>query len=176
MKYTMKAGRLSTSQEEIQAYIKRCLPALDRRICDSDGKTVFKTHIRTLCDPKRDWGDVRLREYVLLDAQGTEHVTARPGYSEGEAPEMSGWPLNRMPRVDHAIVRMGEDCYYLVMRNVQSYYMEDRGRRRNVLQVSHRSCLGGWNIESEESLFPAVICGIFIFCRYLEMENEFAIV
>lgn len=45
-----------------------------------------------------------------------------------------------------------------------------------VLQIMHRGIAGGWTIDTVEKFQPQVICGLFMFCRYIEQENEFIIV
>lgn len=175
MRYMMKAGKL-TSREEIRAYIKRGPPALEKQICAPDGRVLLETHVRHR-NPSEcmNGGDVRFREYILLDREGMIRASARPGYAEDDNPEVTGWPINRMPRVDHAAVRIGGNRCRLVMRSVQSYYMERAGGEP-ALQISHRGLAGGWEIEAEHWIAPEMICGIFIFCRYMEQENEFLIV
>lgn len=46
-------------------------------------------------------------------------------------------------------------------------------RRREVVHILHRGIMGGWTIEDETGLLPKNLCGLFVFCRYLERENEF---
>ena len=40
----------------------------------------------------------------------------------------------------------------------------------------HRGIAGGWTLEDNCGFSPEMLCGIFIFCRYIEQENEFMIV
>ncbi|MCR5089383.1 MAG: hypothetical protein K6C08_07735 [Oscillospiraceae bacterium] len=52
------------------------------------------------------------------------------------------------------------------------YDLQDRDGN-SILRIVHRGISGGWNLETQY-IFPAeIICGIFVFCRYIEYENEF---
>lgn len=44
-----------------------------------------------------------------------------------------------------------------------------------VLQVMHTEISGGWTIDAPDNFSPEVITGLFIFCRYIEQENEFIV-
>ena len=47
------------------------------------------------------------------------------------------------------------------------------GLFQSVMQIFHRGIVGGWNIEAMDNFAPEIICGIFVFCKYIEQENEF---
>lgn len=171
----MKAGKLRR-QEELQAYIRKGPPSQEKQICGPDGRVLFVSRIRSLISAEdRCGGDVRGREYILLDGQGVVRASARPGYAAGEDPERAGWPVNRMPRVDHAAVRICGDRCRLTMRSGRCYHMAGADGR-TLLQISHLGLAGGWAIEAEDRLSPGLVCGMFVFCRYLERENEFLVV
>lgn len=65
--------------------------------------------------------------------------------------------------------------YLLVMQNDQNYLLSDKYSKA-VIQIFHRRLVGGWDIEVMNDFAPEIICGIFVFCRYVEQENEFSIV
>ena len=100
---------------------------------------------------------------------------ARPGYAEGDDPGVVGWPICRMPRVDHANIVVNGEEYLLTMHNSQNYSLLNT-RNSEVLRIMHKGIAGGWIVEDICGLVPEIICGIFIFCRYIEQENEFLIV
>lgn len=64
------------------------------------------------------------------------------------------------------IVVNGEE-YLLTMHNSQNYSLIN-AHNSEVLRIMHKGIAGGWAVED--------ICGIFIFCRYIEQENEFLVV
>ena len=63
----------------------------------------------------------------------------------------------------------------LRMHNSQNYTMKDI-HDADVLRIMHRGLIGGWLLEDRCGFAPETLCGLFIFCRYIELENEFIIV
>lgn len=131
--------------------------------------------IRYLDESKASSGDVRNREYILTGSKSQLMGSARPGYAGGDDPDVVGWPICRMPRVDHAHVSIGVTEYVLTMHNSQNYSLVDTNDSE-VLRIMHKRIVGGWIVESNCDFAPDIICGIFTFCRYIEQENEFLIV
>lgn len=174
MEYTMRAGVLYLGERAV-ARIKSALSSPRREVCSADGSLLLRAEVRVQPSRERTAGDVRLRRYVLTDGAGEELAVARPDYARGEAPEVAGWPLCRVPRVDRARVQIGAREYQLYMESGQSYVLRD-GAGRDAVQVLHQGLIGGWSVRAEEKLSPGLICGVFIFCRYIEQENEFLIV
>lgn len=174
MLYMLRAGVLY-HQTHILAHIKGRFSDPEKKIFAADGTLLFQTAIHTMNAPPGKNGDVRFREYRLLNPDGSIYATARPGYLTQDDPDVVGWPLCRMPKVDHAVVDLAEKKFLLVMQNSQNYLME-RSDSSKFLQVLHRGLIGGWDIDTEEELLPGLICGIYVFCRYLEQENEVFIV
>ena len=117
-------------------------------------------------------GDARRHEYVLTDDHDRVVAVAHPGYAEGEAPDAAGWPLDRMPLVDHADAMIGGRPFDLVMHSSQYYTLNDKDGNE-VTRVLHKGLSGGWTIDDSASFPPEVLCGLFVFCRYIEEENEF---
>lgn len=174
MRYTMKAGVLY-SQNNRLAYIKGILIGPEKKIFSTDGTLLLTTGIRNLDAPSGRASDVRFRQYLLLEADGTEYAVAHPNYAQGDDPSVVNWPLYRMPKVDHAQILMDDKEYLLIMRNSQNYSLK-KNTGEDAIQIFHRGLTGGWDIETSISISPEVICGIFIFCRYMEQENEFLVV
>ena len=111
----------------------------------------------------------------MLDTEGNVIVSGRPDYAKGENPDEAGWPAVRVPRVDHADIYMKEKKYSLELHNCQNYSLKDC-RGEIMLQVIHRGICGGWNLVTNYDFTPEVICGLFLFCRYIEQENELLII
>ena len=63
----------------------------------------------------------------------------------------------------------------LEMHNCQNYSLKNC-RGEVILQVMHRGICGGWNLVTNYDFVPEVICGLFLFCRYIEQENELLII
>lgn len=172
----MKGGilyREDTRQE--LARIRKALLGAEKKICDPDGNVALEADIRVLDKSQDVQADVRNKEYVLTDPQGEVLALARPDYAPGDAPEEAGWPLCRLPRVDRAQVAVAGKEYILTMENSQNYLLRNADGHQ-VLRVLHRGITGGWSLEEELNLSPALLCGLFVFCRYIEQENEFMVV
>lgn len=173
MEYTLKAGALYL-HDRMLAKIKSGLGSSEKRIVSADGDLLMQTEIHAGQEPQRQPGDVRQRRYSLVDAAGKEVAEARPEYAAGDEPETVGWPVCRSPRVDHAQVQMEGD-YQLVMQNSQNYQLQ-RASGEPLVRIMHRGMSGGWDIQTKKTFSPAELCGIFVFCRYIEQENEFLVV
>ena len=176
MQYLIKAGVLYQDESQIAlAKIKSAPLGPQRRIHGMEGETLLTADIRCLDAAKAGSGDVRNREYILTDSENRLIGSARPGYADGDEPDVAGWPICRMPRVDHAHVWVRETEYVLTMHDGRNYSLRDADRAE-ALRVMHRGVAGGWALEARCGFRPEIICGIFVFCRYIEQENEFLIV
>lgn len=176
MKYTIKAGVLYTNESQLAlARIKSALLGPQRKILSIAGELLLTADIRYLDESKASSGDVRNREYILADNSNQLIGSARPGYADGDDPDVVGWPICRMPRVDHADIVVNGEEYLLTMHNSQNYSLINT-RSLEVLRIMHKGIAGGWMVESNYNFTLEIICGIFTFCRYIEQENEFLIV
>lgn len=45
-----------------------------------------------------------------------------------------------------------------------------------VMEITHRGLVGGWDIAGPEDFGCEGVCGIFLFGRFMERENEFWVV
>ncbi len=174
MNYTMSAGMLFCRKHKL-AQIKSAFTGPERQILSADKDLLLRADIRNLETPPESRGDVRFRQYILRDAMGSERAVAKPDYAEGNDPAVTGWPIYRMPRVDHAQILMNDREYCLTMQNSQNYTLND-AMGKVVIQIRHRGLSGGWDIEAAAEMPPEIICGIFVFCRYIESENELVMV
>lgn len=173
MKYIMKAGILYLD-DKMCARIKGGFTGPGKTIYSPGGEVLMCTDIVNAGRLQDRAGDISCRKYVLFDSDGKECADASPEYAEGDDPNVVGWPLCRMPRVDHAKLDMGGKKFLLVMQNSQNYSLYEYEKPGlAALQIFHRGLGGGWNIEAAENLAPELICGIFVFCKYIEQENEF---
>lgn len=174
MNYIIKSGCLSQeSTGEIMARINGTFSGPSKRITGSC--TDYHTEIRDLKAPAGHSGDVRFREYVLTSQVNNGIMIGKPGYADGDDPMVTGWPICRMPRVDHARISIGTKEYELIMHNSQNYVMRDHSGYV-ILQIIHRGLIGGWCLYDDHGFSPEILCGIFVFCRYIEQENELLIV
>lgn len=171
MKYMMKAGVLYEGEKKL-ARLKGNFNGPEKKIFLADERLALRTNIRSLeARPERS-GDVRNRRYVMVKEGGETCACAEPEYSSDDDPELVGWPVCRMPRVDHARFFLDGQEYCMVMENSQNYCLKNQAGN-DVMRIVHRGLAGGWNIEAGREFSPAIICGIFVFCRYMEQENEF---
>jgi hypothetical protein len=174
MKYIMKAGTLYFN-DIVSARIKGAFIGSEKKIYSASGSILMRTDIANLEVPPNETGNVRYRQYILFDGSGNTCAVANPDYAEWDDPTVVGWPLCRIPRVDHAKVVYDNNEYLLVMQNDQNYLLSDKFSKA-VIQIFHRGLVGGWNIEVMNDFAPEIICGIFVFCKYIEQENEFLVV
>ena len=173
MKYIMKAGTLYFNNI-VSARIEGSFTGSEKKIYSANGSLIMHTDVANLEVPPNETVNVCYRQYILFDSSGNKCAVANPDYAKGDAPTVV-WPLCRMPRVDHAKVVFDKNEYLLVMQNNQNYLLSDKSRK-SIIQIFHRGIVGGWNIEAMDDFAPEIICGIFVFCKYIEQENEFSIV
>ena len=67
------------------------------------------TNIANLEVAANEKRNVLRHQYILFDGNGNKYAVANPDYAEGNDPTVVGWPLCRMPRVDHAKVVRGRE-------------------------------------------------------------------
>lgn len=176
IRYRLKAGVLyGKTNEEVLARITRPFIDKRKRIWIGKEEESWYTDVQAIADASKSAGDVRNKKYVLCDHMGQERMVGTPNYAKGEDPVEAGWPLCRMPRVDHVKIWIDAEEYCLQMQEGYTYVLRDEVRRE-ILWISHRGIQGGWSVESEWELPPHLICGLFLFCKYMEQENEFVMV
>ncbi len=175
MRYIMRAGALYREPNQVVAKLKGVLIGSEKTVHGPDGVLALKMQIRRTDAAGEQKTDVRSLAYVMVDSLDHEIAIARPDYAEGDDPAVVGWPVCRMPHVDHAKIDMNGEEYMLVMHNSQNYALMDVSGR-TIVQIVHRGLSGGWNIDTDESFTPEILCGFFVFCRYLEQENELILV
>lgn len=176
MRYGIKSGALFSEENQIVlATIKSTLCGSEITIYASDGSVLLKADVRNSCIDQKASGGVRRKVYVLENQWGETAATGRPGYAEGDDPAVVGWPVHRLPRTDHAEILWEGRQWRLSMRSSRRYTLTDE-ENREVLSVRHKGVLGGWTLEDSFGFDCGMLCGLFIFCRYIEQENELMLV
>jgi len=176
MQYMMKSGNLYKDKDmTILAKTKSVLVGPIKKIYNSAGNLILEVNIRYLDEAKAHTGDVRNREYTLTDYKGNLIASAFPEYADGDDPNVVGWPICRMPKVDHANINVSGNEYTLTMNNSKKYTMKNRNNVV-VLSILHNGIMGGWLLEDSHGFAPEILCGIFTFCRYMEQENELLVI
>lgn len=173
MQYTLKSGTLFVEPSH-RAILKlrSALVGSVRRIYDGDGDLLAETDVHYVGGHGVRTGDVRNKKYVMNNSRGEVMAVGHPEYAEGDDPDLVGWPICRLPVVDHAVLTMDGSYHTLTMLNSRNYSVRDMlGTER--MRISHEGVSGGWAIESDGTLTPELICGMFAFGRYIEQENEF---
>ncbi len=174
MKYTMKSGAL-TANDIMLARIKPTFIGAEKKIYTEDGSLAMRTNIEELKQSKNPQHENSCHQYVMFDEKNRLRAVAKPGYAEGSDPSKAGQPICRIPRTDHAQVMLEGKEYLLVMHNGENYTLSDKDAQ-DVLQIYYKGIGGGWNIEVKDDLKPEIICGIFVFCKYIEQENAYWVV
>lgn len=177
MKYFLKSGILYKREQE---NLSPALANIKNRLCGSEkqiyvGEKQFLTAIQTELKPGEHIRGGCPKKYILKNLNEEILMSGFPKYAEGEDPSVAGWPIYRMPRVDSADLLLQSHSGSLQMINSQNYRLMDN-TGQSVLNVLHRGVMGGWDMEAPEEFSPEILCGIFVFCRYMEQENELMVV
>lgn len=162
----MKGGVLYRREDEPACKIGGSLCGSRRIICQ--GNTQYQAWVRPLESAEEGTSG---REYCLQAPQGQLVMRAVPHYRPGEDPAQAGWPLNRTPVVDRADLVWQKRHYSLEMVSCENYLLKN-ARGDVALCVMHRGVSGGWRMECSPEFQPWAICAVFVFCRYLEQENQ----
>ena len=171
MNYIMKSGIIYAGDKAL-ARLKNDFTGSKRKICSMGGEVLLSA--RVVCTGEEP-GDVRSHRYVMVDADGGTVGAVNPEYAEEERPEVNGWPVCRLPKVESARGTICGRLCTLFMQDSRNYRLSDDNGNCLVLVV-HRGIMSGWDISDFSGFPPEVLCGIFVFCRYIAQENEFIIV
>lgn len=171
MKYSLISGALYTDDGKAKlAYMKNVFASSEKQVISHDGKEHLSVSIVTgsSCDGV-------LHEYVIQDMNMNPLAVARPEYSEKEHPDVCKGPINRASLVDHAKLLIKNKEYDLVRKCFQNYEVYEKSGRIAV-HISRRGMIGKWTVDADESIEPTLLCGLFVFCKYLEKENELFVI
>lgn len=173
MNLLIKSGTLYRTDNEVSgqvlANIHNRLFGLEKRIIA--GEKQFVTQIRTeIPAGERIYGACP-KQYLLKNSGGEILLSGVPKYADEDRQF-----IYRMPRVNSAELKFQNRSGLLRMINNQNYRLTDPSGKV-ILTLQRRGIFsGGWNLDAVEELRPEFLCGIFIFCRYMEQENELPIV
>ncbi|MCD7845574.1 MAG: hypothetical protein LUG57_06965 [Oscillospiraceae bacterium] len=171
MLYVMKSNVLYGERgQKPLGKIKDALFGPRKTVSRPDSAVTLKADILQEEQTPSQRRDVREMKYVLTDDSGQALASAVPGYSQREDPSVMGWPAFRGPEVDHAAILVGDKRYLLTRQGADDYLLTDE--RGAVLRAQRKSMSSAWNIESDAGFPAEIICGLYIFCRYIEHENE----
>lgn len=173
MNYCMKSGVLYSAEDHtVKARIKSAFSNPDSLISLPGSEGTYKATVFSSLPQSED---VRNYTYVMTDPLDHTLLKASPDYAPGALDTAAPAPLHRIPRVDHAAVSMNGESFELKMHDSTHYSLQN-ALAHPVMELNHRGVTGGWNITAENTLSPAILCGLYIFCRYIEQENEFYVV
>ncbi len=178
MQYLIKAGVLyDETGRQMLAKTEATIGSPVRKIISHTGEAAMQTDIRFLDPASPQKGDVRNKEYLLEDAAGRVIASGRPGYAKEDDPDAAGWPINRLPKADHADLLLDGTPYLLSAHDGRNYSLYD-GTGFEVLTLRQAGAVKGWQLSCADApcFSPEILCGIYTFCKYLKEENEFPIV
>ncbi|QAT50968.1 hypothetical protein EQM14_14990 [Caproiciproducens sp. NJN-50] len=171
MKYRIRSGTLFSVEKGRAAVslasIKGPFYSVRRAILSPDGRAVLYTDIQAARS-----GGISAHKYVIMDPRKRVVFSGKPECAAGDDPNSTGESVPRIPRMDRVRMRMGRSVYNLKMLNSQNYCMTDE-RGHKAAEIIHDGIGGGWTVEADGAIAPAILMGIFIFSRYLEKETEF---
>lgn len=176
MRYVVRANALyAVHTEQLLAKARRAFLGSENVITLPDDTPALTTSILSADMPGVQRGDVRFHRYVMLDGQQAAVAEGFPNYAQEDDPDVNGWPLCRLPRANHVRIRMEGTEYLLIMHDGRHYTLKNL-EGDTVMDITHRGLCGGWNLETKKEFAHPVVCGLYLFCRYLEKENEWMIV
>lgn len=170
MEYLMKDGVLYRGEKEPVCRIGGWLCGSRHTI--SQGTAEYQVWAQPLEHPEERCSG---REYCLC---GKKRAAADAGGAQ--LPPGTGTGAGRLAAEPHA--GGGPGRADLAEKDLQSgdgscenYLMKNR-QGEVALCVLHRGIAGGWRIECGPEFEPWAICAVFVFCRYLEQENQMVVV
>ena len=166
MKYYLKSQIFYDEKNNRRAYIQSTPTYLKSYIRDSDGNEMLTAELRM-----NSSHDARRHEYLLTDSNLKTVASARPYYAESDTPEIYGWPFCRTPEIDNLSLKVNENSYEIVRIGYPKYEIRD-SLGNLVLGLSYSLIARQWNVYADNHFTEAIICGIILFCQYLEFEND----
>ncbi len=180
MNLLLKSGTLYRTDNKAAgpalANIHNRLFGLEKQIIA--GEKQFLTQIQTKTLTGERIPGAGSRQYLLKNSDGEILLSGVPRYADENDPSIVGQGqfIYRMPRVSSVELMFQDRSGLLRMINSQNYRLTDPSGKV-ILTLLHRGIFsGGWNLDAAEEFHPEFLCGIFIFCRYMEQENELLIV
>ncbi len=178
MNLLLKSGTLYRTENKYSgqalAIIHNRLFGLEKQIIA--GEKQFLTQIRTEIPTGERICGACPKQYLLKNSDGEILLSGVPKYADEDVPSIVGQFIYRMPRVNSAELIFQDRSGLLRMINSQNYRLTDTSGKVILTLLRRGIFSGGWNLDAAEELRPEFLCGIFIFCRYMEQENELPIV
>jgi len=165
MKYFIKAGKLYQIDNGRPGVKLACLKTpyypMKKAILSPDGRIKLYADIKS--GQGREISGERI--YVLYDPLNQTILSGIPVYSDNLS-LLSGMSANQIR------LTMEHRLYDLFMRSTREYCIMDENSWVAV-KLEHCTEGGGWSVEADPVFSPFILMGLFIFCRYLDKENEF---
>lgn len=171
----IKSGILYGEDGSVLARMEGSFCTRVKHILSPEGKLLLLTDVCPESGGDRKGNVPAGHRYVMKTAAGELCAQAWPDYTPWESDGTGSPPLNRMPKITHARMVMNRRNYMLIMQSSRTYGLVSAAGKKTA-QIDHCGIAGGWNINAWEDYLPAVLCGLFAFCRYLERENELMVV
>lgn len=165
MKYLIKSGNLYQIDNGRPSSKLACLKTpfypVKKTILSPDGE------VRLIADVQRAGNTGKSRDciYTLMDPLNQVVLTGHPIFNEHHV-EFNA------PRINHIKLYMNHKIYELSMKNNLECNLVDQ-RNWSVAKLVHNEKSGGWLLEADPVFSPYILMGLFLFCRYLDKENEF---
>ena len=185
MKYRMKAGKLYLGND-LLVQSKGRMVSPGKIICDREGRELLYTEIfqkdadasetgdmQGKASSSAEYRDISLRRYLLRKMDGSVCTSAAPFYAAEERLTENGFPVCRMPRVDHALMDIQGKTCVLIRKKWGEYVLQDEGGKV-LMQIQYTGALGRqYEINTFSTWKPEMIAGIVQLSYYMERESEF---
>lgn len=120
-----------------------------------------------------EYRDISGRRYLIRGMDGSVYASAAPFYAAEEKLSENGFPVCRMPRVDHAVLDIRGKAFVLIRRKWGEYVLQDE-KDQVLMQIRYTGVIGQqYEIETFAAWEPEMIAGIVQLGRYMERESEF---
>lgn len=185
MKYIMKAGKLYLDGAVlIQCRNRMISPG--KIICDKEGRELLYTEIyqkysdvsgisdmQAKESSHAEYRDIAGRRYLLRKMDGSICTSAAPFYAAEERLPENGFPVCRMPRVDHILMEIQGKTCVLIREKWGEYVLQDVGGQV-LMRIRYTGALGRqYEIDTFSTWKPEMIAGIVQLSHYMERESEF---
>lgn len=149
-------------------HLKAPFYSLTKEIVSPDGKPILKSEIVQ----ENKSGKTDSRRYLLKDDR--DEIIAKGSLQFADLADP--WPISHAPRIDRVSISLLGQNYLLKMLNSQNFILSDQKSDNKKMEIIHDGINGGWNISAASDFAAYIVMGIFLFCRYLDKENEFVVV
>lgn len=168
MNYLIKSGNLYQIDNGRPGSKLACLKtpfySVKKTILSPDGE------VRLIADVQHseNTGKIPKCTYTLMDPLNQVVLTGYPTYNKNYI------ALNA-PRINHIKLFMNHKIYELSMKDNLECNLVDQSNY-NIANLVHNKKGGGWLLKADPVFSPYILMGLFLFCRYLDKENEFIMI